>query len=247
MTEEEFAQLSAGAALGALSSAELRAYRAALAAHPEWEARAQEDAATAASLAELVDDVTPPPTLRGDILARIATTPQGDEAPQDTPHAPPAVHPRRRWGGRAWFALAASFLVLVGIGAGTVIAVQHANRPAAVVALTDIEAAPDAQQASTQVAGGGSATLHWSPSLDKAVLVTEEMPKLTDDQTFELWYVRGKTAVAAGTFEATGSSTSALLDAGVKPGDIVAVTVEPSGGSPTGQPTSDPILTIPTA
>jgi anti-sigma-K factor RskA len=30
-------------------------------------------------------------------------------------------------------------------------------------------------------------------------------------------------------------------------GDVIAVTVEPAGGSPTGQPTSDPIIAIPTA
>jgi anti-sigma-K factor RskA len=33
----------------------------------------------------------------------------------------------------------------------------------------------------------------------------------------------------------------------MEPGDVIAVTVEPQGGSPTGEPTSEPIVAIPTA
>jgi anti-sigma-K factor RskA len=33
----------------------------------------------------------------------------------------------------------------------------------------------------------------------------------------------------------------------MEPGDVIAVTVEPQGGSPTGEPSSDPIVEIPTA
>ena len=37
-----------------------------------------------------------------------------------------------------------------------------------------------------------------------------------------------------------------LLEGTMKPGDTIAVTVEQQGGSPTGEPTSDPIVAIPT-
>ncbi|WP_354002981.1 hypothetical protein [Microbacterium elymi] len=42
----------------------------------------------------------------------------------------------------------------------------------------------------------------------------------------------------AGTFDATGTTTSALLNDGMQPGDVIAVTVERAGGSPTGEPTT---------
>ena len=42
-------------------------------------------------------------------------------------------------------------------------------------------------------------------------------------------------------------STTAQLQGAMKPGDAIAVTVEQAGGSPTGVPTSDPIIVIPTA
>lgn len=237
MTEEEFSLLAAGAALGALGDDDRRAYLRALAEHPEWAAVADEDAATAARLADLVDEVPPPPALRYRILAGL------DRAPEEDPAAP-AASPRRL--RRGWVALAASVVLVLGIGIGTVIAVQNATRPAAVVALDRIEAAPDARQATAHVAGGGSATLHWSVSDGQAVLVTGRMPQLTDAQTFELWYVRGATPIPAGTFDATGDTTKALLEAGMHPGDVIAVTVEKAGGSSTGQPTTKPIVAIPT-
>jgi len=238
MTEEEFSLLAAGAALGALSDDDRRAYLRALAEHPEWAAVADEDAATAARLADLVDEVPPPPALRDRILAGL------DPAPEEAPTAAPAANPRLP--RRGWVALAASVVLVLGIGIGTVIAVQNATRPAAVVALDRIEAAPDARQATAHVAGGGSATLHWSVSDGQAVLVTGRMPQLTDAQTFELWYVRGTTPIPAGTFDATGATSTAVLEAGMHPGDVIAVTVEKAGGSSTGQPTTKPIVAIPT-
>jgi anti-sigma-K factor RskA len=250
VTEDEFALLAAGAALGALSDDDQRAYRRALADHPEWSRIADDDAETAAALADLPGEVAPPPALRDALLARI------DETPADPAHEAdgrastdrdPTRAATRGWGRRGWFTLAASVVLLVGIGTATIITVERAAQPAVVVALDHIQSAPDAQKATASVEGGGQATLHWSESLGQAVLVTGEMPQLPDNHTFELWYVRDKTAIPAGTFDATGHSSSAVLKPGMQPGDVIAVTVEQAGGSATGQPTSDPILTIPTS
>lgn len=255
MTEEEFALLAAGAALGALSDADERTFRRALTAHPEWASVVDDDARTVAALAELVDEVTPPAAMRGRILDRIDADPAGGpaldsiddaHALEADPHPAGAVRrPTHR--RRTWFVLAACLVLLAGIGVGTVFATQHAARPAYVIALDRIEAAPDAQQATADVQGGGAATLHWSATAGQAVLVTSTLPELTESQTFELWYVRGTTPISAGTFGSSGRTTTVLLHAGMKPGDIVAVTVERAGGSPDGRPTTTPILTIPTA
>lgn len=251
MTEDEFALLAAGAALGALSDDDRRALLRALDEHPEWSAIMAEDAETAAALADLPREVAPPPALRDQLLARIAEAPaQADPAHDEartSADAAPVRRARSGWGRRGWFALAASVVLVVGVGTATVIAVEQAAQPATVIALDRIQSAPDAQQASASVEGGGKATLHWSASLGQAVLVTGEMPAVPSDHTFELWYVRDQTPIPAGTFDASGRSTSAVLKSGMQPGDVIAVTVEQAGGSPTGQPTSDPILTIPTS
>lgn len=238
MTEEEFALLAAGAALGALSAEDERAYRQAFVEHPEWAARADVDVDTATALGELADEVPPPPALRDRILERLDAPP----APPATPRSAP-----RRWGRRGWFVLAASLVLVAGIGTAAVVAVEQATRPAAVVALDRIETSPDAQKATGDVSGGGRATLHWSVTAGEAVLVAGELPPLTTDQTFELWYVRDGKPIAAGTFTASGAVTATRLDPGMHPGDVIAVTVEQSGGSPSGAPTTEPILAIPTS
>ncbi|TQJ31400.1 anti-sigma factor domain-containing protein [Microbacterium sp. SLBN-146] len=180
--------------------------------------------------------------------ARVADTGQNDaagEPPLDTT-AIQAVS-RGRW-TRGLFGLAASLVILVALGFGAVNLNEWVNRPAAVVALDEIENAPDAESATVElVDGSGSATAYWSPSLGKVVLVTDGLPTVASGETFEMWFVREDgTPVSAGTFEAAGPTTTTLLDGAVEAGDTIAVTVEQAGGSETGAPTTEPIVAIPT-
>ncbi|WP_136040578.1 MULTISPECIES: anti-sigma factor [unclassified Microbacterium] len=275
MNENEFAELAAGAALHALSAEDERRFRDALAAHPEWQTIVEADAAAAGLLAETAATVDPPASIRSALLAQIATTPQGsapyaDEpraaapAPEPASAAAPAAAPAaesraaeetaaevptrkpHRW-GRAVFALAACLAVLVGVGVGAVALNQQLNRPASVVALQEIEAAGDAEQATVELDDGGTATAHWSGSVGKAVLVADGLPSPGEGETYELWFVRGDAPVSAGVFDVDGGDATALLDGDMQAGDAIAVTVEQAGGSPTGQPTSDPVIVIPTA
>jgi anti-sigma-K factor RskA len=55
------------------------------------------------------------------------------------------------------------------------------------------------------------------------------------------------TPVAAGVFEPAEGPSTVVLDGEMQAGDTIAVTVEPQGGSPSGEPSSEPIVTIPTA
>ncbi|MDO8381824.1 MAG: anti-sigma factor [Microbacterium sp.] len=256
MNEHEFAELAAGHALNALSPEDAAAFDAALAEHPEWEHYAHSDAATVAALSDSVAEVPPPRALRSELLERIASVQQDHPAQTAAPASSlesvpvvPTVESRRRaWGPRAWFALAASLVLLVGVGGGAVVIAQQLNQPVAVVALERIEAAPDAQEASTTLSDGGTATVHWSESVGEVVLVSDGLPTIGDDQSYELWFVRDAGAISAGVFEpGDDGDATALLAGEMSPGDIIAVTVEPSGGSPTGAPTSDPIFAIATA
>ncbi|VXA98133.1 Anti-sigma-K factor RskA [Microbacterium sp. 8M] len=261
MNESEFAELAAGHSLGALSAEDERRYRAALSAHPEWAGIVEDDADTAALLAEGAAPVAPPPALRDALLARIAATPQdpsGDAAPAD---ATPAVSDRdgqatapqasagapARRPRRLLFALAACLVLIVGLGAGAAVVIPQLLRPAAVVALDRIENAPDAAQKTVVLPSGGRATAHWSASIGTAVLVSDGLEPLDGARTYELWFVRGDTPVSAGTFAAEQGTTTAQLRGSMHAGDAIAVTVEPAGGSPTGKPTTQPIVVIPTS
>jgi anti-sigma-K factor RskA len=275
VNEREFIELSAGAALHALSAEEQAAFDEALAQHPEWAVHVDLDTRAATALADGVAEVAPPLTLRSSLLAQIAASearasspegvdaaapvdagaPAGDAealAPESAQVAGPPTTTtiqtvaRRNW-TRGLFALAASLVMLVVLGFGAVSINELVNRPAAVIALEQIESAPDAQEATVELTDGGVATAHWSESLGQAVLVGAGLPQLSDDETFEMWFVRSDgTPVSAGLFTATDGQATALLDGEVEDGDIIAVSVEPSGGSPSGAPSSDPIVAIPT-
>ena len=169
-----------------------------------------------------------------------------DAPPQSAPNTETIqTISRRRW-TRGMLGLAASLILLVGLGFGAASLGQLFNRPTAIIALEQIENAPDAQSASAEGTDGGNATVHWSESVGKVVLVSNGLPSIADDESFELWYVRDEVPVSAGTFENPTDAT-VLLEGTMQPGDVIAVTVEQQGGSPTGTPTSDPIVTVPTA
>ncbi|WP_029258696.1 MULTISPECIES: anti-sigma factor [unclassified Microbacterium] len=263
MNEKDFEELAAGAALHSLSADDERRYRSALAEHPEWEDTVDADIATAASLADRVEPVAAPAHIRSALLAQIADMPQNggsrtdtdvssshEERPAvvDVSHTEPQPEPKkqRRW-TRTVFALAACLAVLVGVGIGAVALNQQLNPPASVIALQEIEAADDAQQATVTLDDGGSATAHWSASTGKAVLVADGLPSAGEGQTYELWFVRGDAPVSAGVFDVDGGDATALLAGDMQAGDAIAVTVEQAGGSPSGQPTTDPVIVIPTA
>lgn len=239
---DEFAELSAGHALNALSVSDEERYQTLVARHPEWVIQEQSDAAVAARLADVTAPILPPPGIRNALLEQIAQKPQG---PQTTPKVEETVQRPRRL-ARRLFALAACLVLLVGLGYGAVNLTQYLTRPAAVVALQEVQNAPDVQSATVD-ASGVTATAYWSGSLQKAVLVADKLEPLTAQQAYELWFVRDGVPISAGVFEAEAGTTTALLTGDMHAGDIIAVTVEQSGGSPTGNPTTDPLFAIPTA
>lgn len=175
-----------------------------------------------------------------------------EESMMPTPDrtSPAIQQPAKRGSGsrrrRMFFALAACLVLLGAVGTSIGFISNFLNRPAAVVALEQIQASNDAQQASITLSTGGSATAHWSPSLGRAVLITDGIDAPPSGQTYELWLVRAETAVPAGTFTPTSGDAIAELNGEMHAGDAIAVTVEQSGGSPTGAPTTPPIFVIPT-
>lgn len=272
MNERDFADLAAGHALNALSDADERAYQEALAGNPHWSSHVRDAADAVAAIGDTVAPVEPPASIRASLLARITDLPQmpsteparNSEDAEDFAAAGPApvqaavaedLEPAiagesaaSGWGLRRWFTLAASLVAVLVLGFGAVTIGQQLTRPAPLVALEQVTTAPDAQSASTTMADGGVVTAHWSASTGQSVLVTDGMPALSQDQTYELWFVRDDTPIAAGIFatDAEGRAT-AILQGQFHSGDVIAVTVEPAGGSPDGTPSSTPVVAVATA
>ncbi|WP_353807519.1 anti-sigma factor [Agromyces sp. SYSU T00194] len=272
---DEPEELAAAGALGALDADERARLAAARAADAELDRSAAGYEDAAAALGAAVEPVAPPPAMRDALMARIARTPQAAPAAAttaDAPDAPEAVaapaapqvdasaesvepphapgpaerRARDRWGIRAVTAVAsvaaAGALLVAGIALGGGFS-GSAVSPESVVA--EISAAPDAQRQSVPLADGATATLVWSDELDRTALLVDELPALGGDQTYEAWVITEAGIAAAGLFDAGADGVTVHLIDGAPAGATIGVTVEPAGGSD--QPTTDPIIAIPTA
>jgi anti-sigma-K factor RskA len=76
---------------------------------------------------------------------------------------------------------------------------------------------------------------------DRAVLMVEDMPPLPEGKTYQIWVIDNDgVPKPSGLFEPSGDTLAAVVEHPVERTDMVAVTVEPEGGS--AEPTSDPLL-----
>ncbi len=220
---------------------------------------------TAAEIGLSAVPVQPPSAIRAELMAKIATTPQlpSIEAEADAEaeaqseaeaqaEAESAAGPAERRARSRWFrrpatiitsAAAAVVLIIAGTLVGVGVA-DHGFAPAEPgTSVSRIAAAADAQHATTKIATGGVAKLVWSVDLRKSAITVTGLGGAPSGKTYELWYLRGKQAVPAGTMNVSPrGATTRILDGKMDAGDTVAVTVEPRGG--TKQPTTLPILAI---
>ncbi|QLD10964.1 anti-sigma factor [Microbacterium oleivorans] len=152
---------------------------------------------------------------------------------------------RRNW-TRSLFALTASIALLVGIGWGVGTLTSDMRAPSAESVLAQIQQASESHSNTAELADGGEATVYWSPEVEGVVLVADGLPEIDDSQSYEAWFVRGEAPIPAGAFESSDGSAAMLLEGEMHAEDVIALTIEQSGGSPSGLPTTDPIVAIPT-
>ncbi len=189
--------------------------------------------ASAASLAEQVEPVDPPPELRDRILA---------QARAERPNVVP-LRPRRGARPLVWIASAA---VVAAVALGIWGAFQshslmneRSARRADQRALA-VLADPRSRLTALQGADG---TLAVAPD-GRAVLTVAHLPAAPKGKTYEAWVISGKTPRRAGLLSG-GGTASLQLGIPVPRGGLVAVTVEPGGG--VDAPTGKPILSAPRA
>ena len=179
-----------------------------------------------------------PPTLKASVMASVART------RQERPTVTSIDRPSRLQRALPRMALAAAAVALI---AGVGVAVVEHNRADDLsrrqVAITQVLSAPDADTATSTVASGGFVRVVASRELDRAVLVTRDLPSLDSAHDYELWTLVGGSMHSAGVVSGDdqGATRTHLLS-GIETAKAVAITVEPAGGS--AQPTTDPIATL---
>ncbi len=237
MTSQDLHLLSAAYALDAVDDDE----RTKFAAHLETCPDCQEEVAgfrrTLTRLSGASAEV-PRPDLRDNVLTTISQTRQA------TPWVPADIAPiGRRHANRSWQGWAAAAAAVVAVAAGGFGWQQHSQSQhirddysraqAQTAAMQRILAEPDVRAEHARNSSGSEMTVYRSARAAKAVVVPATMPALAANQVYQLWVVAKGTPLPRQVM--TGRPE--IVD-GVHPGDAIAVTVEPAGGSlvPSGPP-----------
>ena len=240
-----FEELAAVYALGALTGEERLWFEAYLAEHPELNAEVEELGSVADLLALAPPEQEPPPALRRRVLERVG-------APSELVSEEPPRRSRRsqtsRWALRpaALAAAAAALVAVVGLLVWSLsLQDQNGDLRAQNGDLRDrISERRTIEMEGSGVAGAAGAEVLLLEE-DRAVLVATELPPAPEGEVYETWVIRDGMPKPAGLFEARDGDAAAAVKGSLKNADVVAVTIEPEGGSP--MPTSDPILVAPLA
>jgi anti-sigma factor RsiW len=217
---------AAAYALDALDDTEREAFEAHLAGCETCAAEVEEFRETAYLLASAEEGAEPSAALRTRIL---------DAAAREQPR-PNVVVLRPRRTLRLVAAVAAAFAaVAIGLGAwaaslsssldGERAARATEARAAAILGDGDSRRLPMGPESRVVVSAEG-----------EAVLVVGGVPTAPAGQTYEAWVIGEDGPAPAGLFDGSGRVNVLLLEEPVDTGDVVAVTLEPEGGSesPTG-------------
>jgi anti-sigma-K factor RskA len=252
MNNERFEDLKDAYVLGALPEEERLSFEAYLAAHPERQAEVDELGAVAGLLAFSPQEQEPSPELR----SRVMEVVEAEAEP-------------RRVGGRSTLAkvgdylsirsiaLGAAALLVIGLLSWNVMLqgqvedlqgrVQDAQGQVQDLQ-AQVEDAQDRQQIqqSPTIELGGSwadqganaevASIHKN----QVILVAKDMPSVPEDRTCQIWVISNDVPKPSGLFQPDGNMTATPITNSITKADVIAVTVEPAGGSE--QPTSDPVL-----
>ena len=252
MNNERFEDLRDAYVLGALPEEERRMFEDYLAAHPERQAEIDDLGAVAGLLAFSPQEQEPAPELR----SRVMEVVEAEAEP-------------RRFGRRSTFAtireylsvrslaLGAAALLVIGLLSWNVLLQgQMQDLQGQVEEAQDqrrdlqaqVEEAQDqrqVQQSQTielegawadQGANAEVASIHEN----KIILVAKNMPSVPEDRTCQIWVISDDVPEPSGLFQPDGNMTAAPVTNSITKADVIAVTVEPAGGSE--KPTSDPVL-----
>jgi anti-sigma-K factor RskA len=137
--------------------------------------------------------------------------------------------------------MAAAIVALAVLQVGTRHQLQQAQTNNQTIA--SVLSASDARIELSSSTVGGTVTAVISPHDGEAVVTASGMPTPTDARVYQLWVISPAGARSVGLLPGSSARAAApVLADDVQPGDQLAVTIEPAGG--TKQPTTTPIVSI---
>jgi hypothetical protein len=183
-----------------------------------------------------VEQRTPPPSLRENLMATVRAEAAPSPAAAAARTAP--VRERARWEGlrglfmRPAVGMAALILLVVGVGVGWSLRGTDTAEPTPTLVKAE------------QLEGAVPASATLEVQNDSATLHVHELPAIKDDEVYEVWVQRAGVMEPRSTFVLNMDGTAeAAVPGPLEGADGVFVTREPRPGSR--QPTTDPLLTAP--
>jgi anti-sigma-K factor RskA len=217
--------------------------------HTASDHTASDDTAVTPGLVVDHGSPTAPPTPR----PTTAATPFPTSSPTDAPSVVPGTEPgapipitsarsaRTPRRSTTWLAIAATALGAAVVP--SVLAVQQAQRgdraEQQAQAVAELLADPDATVVRADVTGGGTAVGVLAD--ERALFTATGLDEPGAGREYQLWILRDGEALPEDVMPDDDGSVRALAD-DFRPGDALAVTVEPAGGSQT--PTTDPVVVL---
>jgi anti-sigma-K factor RskA len=243
---DDVADLLPAYALGVLSPAERARVEAHLARDPASRQELAGFATVVAHLPLLAEERDPPARLRQRLIAAATEL--------VTPPAPAGSHGVLHWQRRPRPAvLAASVLLLVSLGlAGWNVALQGqlADQQRLAGQLRTQIAALQAQPRVTIYTIGGTPAapnargeVVYLGEQHTAFLTVQNLPAPPAGRAYQVWYIQDGRPIDAGLLAAPGDQVATRLQADLGQYQALAVSLEPSGGSP--QPTGPIVLQAP--
>lgn len=234
MDHARFDELKDAYVLGALPERERRELEEYLAAHPERQAEIEELSSVASLLALSPPEQPPPPELRRNIMSVVASEAQRP--------------PTRTWlsGITELFsvknlALGAAAVLVIGLFVWNLLLQEQVqDLQGEVASLQDSQ-----ESRMVALAGTGAAQQAQVEVMivedHKPVLMAEDMPRVPENKTYQIWVIEGDVPQPSGLFEPDADTVAVVVKKPLGKGDVIAITIEPDGGSK--QPTTDPMLT----
>jgi len=190
--------------------------------------------------------VSPPPGLKERVLAAAARTRQ--HAPAMIDAGPAGRRARARWLPRRLIVATAAAAAAIAVGVAVMFGVSNGSMhdqlsqdQASSQQVAAVLTAHDATMMTGAVRGGGTVTIVMSHAMGALVFTAAGLHALPASRDYELWLI-GPAGDRPVTMLASPTMTGPVVASGLRPGDHLALTTEPAGGTP--RPTTPMMLDL---
>lgn len=243
MDRAQFEELKEFYALSALDDAQRSEFETFLRSHPEHQAEIGDLVAVGDLLALAPEEIEPPASLRKSIMATVHAESRATRAGSRRTPRPSLLERLGGFAGVGRVALGAAAVVLIGVLAATSL-VQRGEIQNLQGALDDSRTARQEPSATETIELKGAPTSGKVEVVRvdgrRAVLVAEGLPPVDEGKTLQIWVIKDDVPMPGGVFKPGEKLVSVAVEGSLANADMVAVTVEPAGGS--SAPTTDPML-----